>query len=130
MSTLALMLAAAPAATPEFNATGELLRVIASLAAIIGMILVAGWLTRRMQRRPGGGGRRIRCVESFSVGTRDRLLLLEADGKRLLVGMGPGGMRTLHVDDGAAPESAEQPQAGNPARPVFAEMLARWKTRA
>jgi flagellar protein FliO/FliZ len=36
-------------------------------------------------------------VESFAVGTRDRLLLLEADGKRLLVGMGPGGMRTLLV---------------------------------
>jgi flagellar protein FliO/FliZ len=124
------MLAAAPTATPEFNATGELLRVILSLAAIIGMILVAGWFTRRMQRRPGGGGRRIRCVESFAVGTRDRLLLLDADGKRLLVGMGPGGMRTLHVYDGAAPDSVELPQAGNPAKPVFAEMLARWKTRA
>ncbi|MEO7051174.1 MAG: flagellar biosynthetic protein FliO [Rhodanobacter sp.] len=130
MSTLALILAAAPAATPEFNATGELVRVILSLAAIIGMILVAGWMTRRMQRRPGGGGRRIRCVESFAVGTRDRLLLLEADGKRLLIGMGPGGMHTLHVYDGAVPESVQQPQVAGPARPVFAEMLARWKQRA
>ena len=130
MSTLALILAAAPAAAPEFNATGELARVILSLAAIIGMILVAGWLTRRMQRRPGGGGRRIRCVESFAVGTRDRLLLLEADGKRLLIGMGPGGMHTLHVYDGAAPESVEHPQVASPATPVFAEMLARWKQRA
>ncbi len=130
MSTLALLLAAAPAATPEFNATGELVRVILSLAGIIGMILVAGWLTRRMQRRPGGGGRRIRCVESFAVGTRDRLLLLEADGKRLLVGMGPGGMHTLHVYEGAAPEEAERSQAAGPAKPAFAEMLARWKQRA
>ena len=130
MSTLALLLAAAPAATPEFNATGELVRVILSLAGIIGMILVAGWLTRRMQRRPGGGGRRIRCVESFAVGTRDRLLLLEADGKRLLVGMGPGGMHTLHVYDDVVPKEAECLPAASPAKPAFAEMLARWKQRA
>ena len=130
MSTLAFILAAAPAAAPEFNATGELLRVILSLAAIIGMILVAGWVTRRMQRRPGGGGRRIRCLESFAVGTRDRLLLLEADGKRLLIGMGPGGMHTLHVYDGAVPEEAERLQAASRPKPAFAEMLARWKQRA
>ena len=130
MSTLALILAAAPAAIPEFNATGELVRVILSLAGIIGMILVASWLTRRMQRRPGGGGRRIRCVESFALGARDRLLLLDADGKRLLIGMGPGGMHTLHVYDGVAPEQAERLQAASPARPAFAELLARWKQRA
>jgi flagellar protein FliO/FliZ len=130
MSTMALILAAAPAATPEFNAAGELARVILSLVGIIAMILVAGWFTRRMQRRPGGGGRRIRCVESFAVGTRDRLLLLDADGKRMLIGMGPGGMRTLHVYDGAAPEDTEYPQAAGPVKPVFADMLARLRTRS
>ncbi len=130
MSTFALILAAAPAATPEFNAAGELVRVVLSLVGIIAMILVAAWLTRRMQRRPGGGGRRIRCVESFAVGTRDRLLLLDADGKRLLIGVGPGGMHTLHVYEGAAPGDTEYPQSASPAKPVFAEMLARLRPRA
>ncbi len=130
MSTMAFILAAAPVATPEFNAAGELGRVILSLVGIIAMILVAGWLTRRMQRRPGTGGRRIRCVESFAVGTRERVLLLDVDGKRLLIGMGSGGMRTLHVYDGAAPEDDECPQVSSPAKPVFAEMLARLRSRA
>ena len=132
MGTLGLILAAAPAATPEFNAAGELMRVIFSLVGIIAIILVAGWLTRRMQRRrPGGGGSRIRCVESFAVGTRDRLLLLDADGKRLLIGMGPGGMRTLHVYDGAAPEEDDdRSQVASLAKPVFADMLARLRARA
>ncbi|TAL89653.1 MAG: flagellar biosynthesis protein FliO [Rhodanobacter sp.] len=129
MGSMALILAAAPAATPGFNAAGELVRVILSLAGIIAMILVVGWLTRRMQRRPGGGGRRIRCVESFAVGTRDRLLLLDADGKRLLIGMGPAGMRTLHVYEGAAPEDDDRSQVSGPAKPVFADMLARLRPR-
>jgi flagellar protein FliO/FliZ len=130
MGTLALMLAAVPAATPEFNAAGELVRVVLSLLGIIGLILAAGWLTRRMQRRHGVAGRRIRCVETFAVGARERLLLLDADGKRLLIGMGPGGMRTLHVYDGAPaePVSIEQPAA--PSLPAFGELLARWKRSA
>ena len=130
MGTLALMLAAAPAAVPEFNAAGEFVRVVLSLLGIIGLILAAGWLTRRMQRRHGVAGRRIRCVETFAVGARERLLLLDADGKRLLIGMGPGGMRTLHVYDGtpAEPVAIEQPAASP--LPAFGELLARWKRSA
>jgi flagellar protein FliO/FliZ len=126
MSTLALMLAVAPAATPEFNAAGELVRVVLSLLGIIALILAAGWLTRRMQRRHGVDGRRIRCVESFAVGARDRLLLLDADGKRLLVGMGPGGMRTLHVYDGVSVDPVEAAPPPSP-MPAFGDLLARWK---
>ena len=127
MGTLALMLAAAPAAVPEFNAAGELVRVVLSLLGIIGLILAAGWLTRRMQRRHGVAGRRIRCVETFAVGARERLLLLDADGKRLLIGMGPGGMRTLHVYDGAPAEPVSIEQPATPSLPAFGELLARWK---
>ena len=129
MSSLTFLLAAAPVATPDFSAAAELVRVTLSLVGIIAMILLVGWATRRMQRRPGAGGRRIRCVESFAVGTRERLLLLDADGKRLLIGMGPGGMRTLHVYDGAVPDEVVQGVDAGPAKPVFADMLARWKLR-
>jgi flagellar protein FliO/FliZ len=80
-----------------------------------------------MQRRPGAAGRRIRCVETFAVGARDRLLLLDADGKRLLIGMGPGGMRTLHVYEGALVEPAAPEQPAAAPIPAFGELLARWK---
>lgn len=120
-----LMLAGAPAA--DFNVTGELVRVVLSLLGIVMLILAAGWLSRRMQRRHGAGGRRIRCVESFAVGTRERLLLLDADGKRLLVGMGPGGMRTLHVYEGHPPEPADATEPAAPSMPAFGELLTRWK---
>lgn len=124
---IAVLALAAPAAaaTPEFNAGAELLRVMLSLVGIIALIVAAGWLSRRLQARAVPGGRRIRCVETLAVGARDRVLLLEAQGKRLLVGAGPGGLRTLHVFDGELPAEETAPPAA-PA-PGFAELLNRWK---
>jgi flagellar protein FliO/FliZ len=122
---LAAPAAAASSAVPEFNAGAELLRVMLSLLGIIALIVAAGWLSRRLQARAVPGGRRIRCVETLAVGARDRVLLLEAQGKRLLVGAGPGGLRTLHVFEGEVPPEETAP----PAAPVpgFAELLNRWK---
>ena len=123
--------ALAPAALPaaDVDVGGELLRVLLSLVAVVALIFVAGWLSRRMQARSRPGGRRIRCVEAMAVGARDRVLLLDADGKRLLVGVGQGGMRTLHVYEGVAPVDANPP-APLPAAPNFAQLLSRWKGKS
>jgi flagellar protein FliO/FliZ len=124
MSLVLSTLARAPmASVPEINVTGELIRVVLSLGGIVALIFAAGWLTKRLQSRQLIGGRRLRCVESMSVGARDRVLLIEADGKRLLVGVGAGGVRALHVYDGTV--SVEAPQV--PAVPPFAELLGRWR---
>jgi flagellar protein FliO/FliZ len=49
-------------------------------------------------------------------------LLIEADGKRLLVGVGTGGVRALHVYEGSVPvEEAQAPVV----IPPFAELLSR-----
>ena len=115
-------------AAPEVNVGGELLRVLLSLAAVIALIFVAGWMSRRLQARTLPGGRRIRCVETLAVGARERVLLLDADGKRLLVGVGQGGLRTLHVYEGAAPADATPPAP--PVAPDFAQLLSRWKRKS
>lgn len=123
MSIVMTVLARAPAASvPDINVTGELIRVVLSLGAIVALIFAAGWLTRRLQSRQFVGGRRLRCVESMSISARERVLLIEADGKRLLVGVGAGGVRALHVYDGTVPvETAPAPAP----MPPFAELLSR-----
>lgn len=123
------LILAAPVPAPDLNVGGELLRVLLSLAAVIALIFVAGWMSRRLQARTLPGGRRIRCVETFAVGARERVLLLDADGKRLLIGVGQGGLRTLHVYDGAAPLDANPP-APLPVAPNFAQLLSRWKGKS
>ena len=123
MQALAL---AVPAATPDVDVGAELLRVLLSLAAVSALIVVAGWMSRRLQARSLPGGRRIRCVETLAVGARERGRLLDADGKRLLGGVGPGGLRTLHVYDGVPPADVTPPPDA-PAPPNFAQLLSRWK---
>lgn len=123
MSMISAVLARAPmASVPDVSVTGELVRVVLSLGAIVALIFAAGWLTRRLQARQPGGGRRLRCVESMSISTRERVLLIEADGKRLLVGVGAGGVRALHVYEGNVPvEEVPAPAVV----PPFAELLSR-----
>ncbi|RUL76153.1 flagellar biosynthetic protein FliO [Dyella choica] len=123
MSTAWDLLARAPAASvPDINVTGELLRLMLSLGAIVALIFAVGWLTRRLQSRQFGGGRRLRCIETMPISTRERVLLIEADGKRLLLGVGAGGIRALHVYEGTVP--AEPALAPAPV-PPFAELLGR-----
>jgi flagellar protein FliO/FliZ len=120
---MAFLLAPAPVASvPDIDVTGEMIRVLLSLGAIVALIFAAGWLTRRLQSKQLVGGRRLRCVESMSISARERVLLIEADGKRLLVGVGAGGVRALHVYEGTVP--VEQVQAPVVA-PSFAELLGR-----
>jgi flagellar protein FliO/FliZ len=123
MSIMKDMLARAPlASVPEINVAGELIRVLLSLGAIVALIFVAGWLTRRLQSRQFSGGRRLRCIETMPISTRERVMLIEADGKRLLVGVGAGGIRALHVYEGTVPVEATPAPAP---LPPFAELLSR-----
>ena len=123
MSLALALLARAPmVSVPDINVTGELIRVVLSLGGIVVLIFAAGWLTRRLQSRQFIGGRRLRCIETMPISARERVLLIEADGKRLLVGVGAGGVRALHVYEGTLPvEEVPKPVAVTP----FAELLGR-----
>lgn len=119
---LALLARAPTVSVPDIDVTDELIRVVLSLGGIVVLIFAAGWLTRRLQSRQFIGGRRLRCIETMPISARERVLLIEADGKRLLVGVGAGGVRALHVYEGSLPvEEAPKPVAVTP----FAELLGR-----
>ena len=111
---------------------GELLRVLLSLLGIVGADLCRRLVepTHATPPRRGRAAHPLRGDVSPSA-RANACVLLEADGKRLLIGMAPGGMRTLHVYDGAvaAPPVAVTAQPRWP-MPAFGELLARWKRRA
>lgn len=73
------------------------LRLFLSLAAVIGLILVLAFVLRRL---PGMGATRsgdLRVVGSIAVGSRERVVLVEADGSRMLIGVAPGRVQALYV---------------------------------
>jgi len=123
------MLRAAPAAMAApapMNTGAELLRVVLSLAGIVAMIFIAGWLTRRAQARVRPGGRKIRVIETMPVGVKEKVMLMEVGGTQLLVGASPSGLRTLHV---LATPIVEDAPASPMAPQSFRDILSLWGKR-
>ncbi|MDX1655207.1 MAG: flagellar biosynthetic protein FliO, partial [Candidatus Competibacteraceae bacterium] len=85
-----------------------LLQMVLGLVLVLGFILGAAWLVRRFTPLRGGDGA-IRLRGGLSLGTRERLVLVEVEGVRLLVGVSPGRLQTLHIFDGrAVPREAQE----------------------
>jgi flagellar protein FliO/FliZ len=115
---------AAAAPMPAEIDAGGLLRVCLSLAVVIALILAAGWVLRRLQ---GGSVRtsgNLRCIESITVGMKERVVLVQAGGQQMLLGVAPGNVRTLHVF--ASPIAVTTPNAVSPAT-AFKTVFAQWR---
>ena len=97
-----------------------------ALALIIGVILLASRLIRRIGPRGLGFGQRIKVVSSAAVGQRERVVIVEVEGTWLVLGVGGGQVNKLH--DLKAPEPAEpassRPSASEESGKGFAERFA------
>ena len=93
------------------------------LVLVLGLILGMAWLLKRM---PGAGRLRqsdqLRVVSMLSLGTKERVAVIQVGGEQLLVGVSPGGISRLYL----LPEPLQvAPPPALPALPDFAEMLAK-----
>ena len=78
-----------------------------SLVLVVGLILVLGWLARRMPgMQRGAAASSLKVVASVSLGPRERAVVVDVGGTQLLVGVGQGGVRTLHRLDSPLPAPA------------------------
>lgn len=85
-------LAAAPAV-----GTGELAKVAGGLVLVLALIAGLGWAAQRMRQGRGTGGRHLRILDALPLGTRERLVLVEVDGERVLIGIAGGRIERLHA---------------------------------
>lgn len=90
--------AEADSARPGLSLSSSLVQMILGLALILVLIVGAAWLLRRFMPLRGGDGA-IRVLGGLSLGSRERVVLLQVGETRLLVGVSPGRVATLHVLD-------------------------------
>ena len=85
-----------------------MLQTFLGLAFILALFFGAAWLARRLGAGTflqGNGP--LKIVGGLSISPRERILLIEVEDTWLVVGVGPGQMRTLHtLPKGQLPPSA------------------------
>ncbi|ATY31871.1 FliO/MopB family protein [Sphingomonas psychrotolerans] len=91
-------------------ALSGLLGTIIALAVVLGLAWVSLRALRRWQDRGLGGRdgvveRQIRFVRALPVGQRERLVLIEAEGELMLVGVTPGSISLLRNWGSGAPRT-------------------------
>jgi flagellar protein FliO/FliZ len=122
---------AAPLQQAAPSPAGGLLKVILALLVVLAAVLAAAWLARRMRSFSGGGNSSLELLAQLPLGARERAVLLRVGDCRLLIGVAPGNVRTLHVlenssslpDVASTPQSGEAPAGADANRPTFKSLL-------
>lgn len=94
---------------------------LVGLLLVLGLIFGLAWLLKRMPGMNMGvrPSDQLRIVSMLSVGTKERVMVIEVGKEQLLIGVTAGGISALHT----LPEPL--PPAPVPAMPNFAELLAK-----
>ncbi len=88
--------AAKTTASPAI-ASGALLETTIGLVLILALIFTLAWLIRRTGKFQASANGEIKMIAGLSLGTRERAVLIEVSGERILVGVTPHQIQTLHV---------------------------------
>jgi flagellar protein FliO/FliZ len=92
-----------------------MVQIIFSLLLVLAAIVMVAWLLKRLNASKLGGGNQLKVLGGVAIGQRERIVLVEVSDTWLVVGVGPGQIRTLHtLQKQELPYAATVPEsAGN-----------------
>lgn len=82
---------------PKIGSGGHLLNVTLGLIAIIALIFVLSAFVKRFGPGTFSTNAQLKILSSMPLGTRERIVLIDAGGQQLLLGITPTNINTLHV---------------------------------
>lgn len=113
-------------AAPSPMGPGNLLQVVLGLGIVLALLLGGALVMKRIGRLPGLTDQAIKTVAAASVGTRERVVLLEVADSWILIGVAPGQVRALAtLPKGQLPAAADASTTPAP----FAQLLQRFADR-
>ena len=83
------------ASAPAVSAAGSLLQVFIGLVAVLLLIAATAWVAKRFGVTAGGSSSLVHVVSSASVGTRERVVVVEVGESWLVIGVAPGSVNAL-----------------------------------
>lgn len=109
------------------STSANLAQALIGLIVVLGLIGAMAFVARRFSLGNGRPGNILKTITAVSVGTRERVVVLELGDKWLVVGVTPGSVSALHVtqriDVAPGDQPATLPQAGQTAT-LFSRILA------
>jgi len=78
---------------------GYLLQLVFGLLVVLVCIIALAWFTKKLNRSRLLADDSLKIIAGLSMGTRERVVLLQVAEKQLLIGIAPGRINTLHVLD-------------------------------
>lgn len=82
---------------PPAVSSGSIVQIIFSLLLVLAAVVLVGWLLKRMNLSQQGIGSQLKLIGGIAIGQRERIVLVEINDTWLVVGVGPGQIRTLHT---------------------------------
>lgn len=82
---------------PAAVSSGSIVQIIFSLLLVLAAIVLVAWLLKRVNVARQGSGSVLKVLGGVAIGQRERVVLLEVKDTWLVVGVGPGQIRTLHT---------------------------------
>lgn len=95
-----------PAYVEPFN-SGSLMQLLSGLILVVTLIFVLAWFLKRFTGLPGQS-RALKVVASVPLGAREKLVLVEAGKKQLLLGVAPGRVNLIESYDEPLIEASAQ----------------------
>jgi len=111
--------------------SGGVLKMVLGLAVVLAVMALVTWVLKRMMPGVGGQHSVVRIVGGVSVGSRERVVVLEVAGCWLVVGVAPGQVNAIaNLEIGASVASDTFADTGSSAglnsqlnAPAFAQWL-------
>jgi len=113
---------------------------LAAFAAVIALIPIALWILKRLQAGSPGATRSITVTGGLSLGPRERIAIIEAQGRRWMIGITGQSISMLaeldasQAADGKADNQTDGAGGGMqtaalPGQAAFSDLLDRFKRR-
>lgn len=74
-----------------------LLQLILGLVVVILCVVALAWFAKKMNKFHSSSDDSIKIISGISVGTREKIVLLQVGEEQLLVGVSPGNINKLHT---------------------------------
>lgn len=107
----------------EARSSGDVGSLVVGLAAVLGIIFLLAWLSKRFNISAPGSNSNMRLISAMSVGQKEKIILVEVEGEKLLLGVTPHQINPLK--EFGKIEEANNKVSVSPLKTDFSEQISK-----